>query len=253
MNINNLRNIILGAVIVAISGCATTTGSPGCGMFSVNGEMSIQMSEVKIGSLCTLNLTYTNKSNKTVKPRIQAIFYDGQGNTITEKTSLFNNIDPGRSQTMGEHFLCNGQTTKKISIKEAVDTNTCSKSGCFRICGVYQNSYFLNSQAYPVKANSSRDVNPTTDAPQGTTPKPSSTQKEKWVTTMAQLNGCESPITVSLKSQEGLRENYEAKCANKSVEITCEFDGPVEARGAHGLPSVLVTGKSYTNKPACWR
>lgn len=245
MNTNNLRNILLVAVIGAMSGCATTTGNPGCGMFSVNGEMVIQ-SEASSGSFCPLHLSYTNKSSKPVKPQIKSIIYDNQGNTIAEKTEYFDNIDPGRSQTKRALILCNGQTIKKISIKEAVDTNTCSKSGCFRICGVYQNNYFLNSQATPVENNSSRDVNPMTL-------KPSSTQKEKWVTTIAQLNGCESPLTVNLKSQEGLRENYEAKCANKSVEITCEFDGPVELGGAHGLPAVMVTGKSYTSKPACWR
>ncbi len=128
----NLQKIILFAAIVAVSGCATT-GNPGCGMFSTNGEMKAQKSGISPGSsFCKVNLTYNNTSEGTVKPKIQAIFYDENGNTITEAITIFANIDPGRSQTLTKLVNCNGQNIRKMHIKEAIDSNACSKSGCFR-------------------------------------------------------------------------------------------------------------------------
>lgn len=141
---NNLRNIILVAAIVAVSGCATT-GNPGCGMLSRNGEMTVKKGGDTPGSsLCKVYLTYNNTSDRTVKPQIQAIFYDEKGNTITEDSTTFANIDPGRSQMLTELVSCNGQSIRKMHIKEAVDYNTCDKNGCFRICGVYRHDYNWN-------------------------------------------------------------------------------------------------------------
>ena len=140
----NLHKIILFAAIVAVSGCATT-GNPGCGMFSRNGEMTVQKVGITPGnSICKVNLTYNNTSDKTVKPQIQAIFYDENGNTITEDSTTFANIDPGRSQALTELVNCNGQSIRKMHIKEAIDSNACSKSGCFRVCGVYGHDYNWN-------------------------------------------------------------------------------------------------------------
>lgn len=81
---------------------------------------------------------------------------------------------------------------------------------------------------------------------------PTLSQKEKWLTTMAQKNGCEGAVKVDFKNKVGIREVFDASCENKTLEFTCEFSGPVtEAMG--GIPFVAVTGKSYQNQPACWR
>lgn len=141
---NNLRSIVLIAAMVAISGCATT-GNPGCGLLSRNGEMTVQKGGDTSGSsFCNVHLTYNNTSGNTVKPQIRAIFYDENGNTIAEGYQSFANIDPGRSQKITELVRCNGQSIRKMHIKEAVDYNTCDKHGCFRICGVYGREYTWN-------------------------------------------------------------------------------------------------------------
>jgi hypothetical protein len=81
---------------------------------------------------------------------------------------------------------------------------------------------------------------------------PTLSQKEKWLTTMAEKNGCEGAVRVDFKNKAGIREVFDASCENKTLEFTCEFSGPVtEAMG--GIPFVAVTGKSYQTQPACWR
>lgn len=84
------------------------------------------------------------------------------------------------------------------------------------------------------------------------TPTLSPSQKEKWVATMAEKNGCEGAIRVNFKNKDGIREVFEAICVNKMLEFTCEFSGPV-TEGMGGIPFVAVTGKSYQTQPACWR
>jgi hypothetical protein len=91
-------------------------------------------------------------------------------------------------------------------------------------------------------------------AAESVTPPPTaidSAQKSKWITTMAQRNGCEGAINIKASSKDGAREKFQATCENKVLEFTCEFNGEIsEAMG--GIPFVSVTGKSYTTQPACW-
>lgn len=87
---------------------------------------------------------------------------------------------------------------------------------------------------------------------QPSTSTPTLSQKEKWLTTMAERNGCEGAVRVEFKNKDGMREVFDTSCENKTLEFTCEFSGPVtEAMG--GIPFVAVTGKSYQTQPACWR
>jgi hypothetical protein len=80
---------------------------------------------------------------------------------------------------------------------------------------------------------------------------PTLSQKEKWLTTMAEKNGCEGAIRVDFKNKSSIREVFDATCANKTLEFTCEFSGPV-TEAMDGIPFVAVTGKSYQTQPACW-
>lgn len=131
--------ILLSTAIVVVSGCAT---SPGCGMFNKNGEMTVTRNgNAPDNSYCNVTFNYKNTADSTVKPRIQVIFYDRQGNTISEKDIFFANINPGRSQSVPQIISCNGQTIAKMNVTEASDLNSCSNSGCLRICGVYKGNY----------------------------------------------------------------------------------------------------------------
>lgn len=76
-------------------------------------------------------------------------------------------------------------------------------------------------------------------------------QKRKWMKALAQLNGCDSVTSIVQKGKTGFREVYETKCSDRTLEFTCEFDGPVVEMNR--MPYVLVTGKPYQSKPACWR
>ena len=77
-------------------------------------------------------------------------------------------------------------------------------------------------------------------------------EKKGWVKVISELNGCDSPIEIALTKNEGVREFYSVNCANKRMEVQCEFIGPVFT-GIKGIPFVKVTGKSYDNQPACWQ
>lgn len=84
-------------------------------------------------------------------------------------------------------------------------------------------------------------------------PGPSERQRLSWVRTIASRNGCPD-AAVELKSSDGVREIYAARCVESSstaiLEVTCEFSGSVDVRS--GLPFNRVAGKSYTHSPACW-
>lgn len=80
----------------------------------------------------------------------------------------------------------------------------------------------------------------------------STDEKKGWVKVISEANGCKSPIEISLIKTEGVREFYDVNCANKKMEVQCDFIGPVFT-GINGIPFVKVTGKSYDNQPACWR
>lgn len=141
------RKIMLLAVVVLISGCGTVerynqimTGA-GCGLDSINGGLTVQ-SKPFLDSGHTILFTYENKSNGIVKPQISTIFYDANGNTLSERTVYFNNIDPGRSQLVTEIIISNGQPIKTMKVLEAVDRNRCRRSSeCGRICGVYESTF----------------------------------------------------------------------------------------------------------------
>lgn len=81
---------------------------------------------------------------------------------------------------------------------------------------------------------------------------PISSQTERWVKTIAASNGCEGAARVNYRNSDGNREVFDVSCENKALEITCEFSGPV-FEDEKGFPHVVVTGKSYTNQPACWQ
>lgn len=87
--------------------------------------------------------------------------------------------------------------------------------------------------------------------------KSSLSNKKKWVKIIAEKNGCKKPINVNIDSKVGIREVFIANCANKQLEVTCEFDGPVLVNTVgglmNGLPFIKVTGESYSSKPACWQ
>lgn len=77
-------------------------------------------------------------------------------------------------------------------------------------------------------------------------------EKKRWAKLVSELNGCNKPTKVVLSKKEGEREFFDVSCTNKSMEIQCEFIGPVFT-GLKGLPFVKVSGKSYDNQPACWQ
>lgn len=98
------------------------------------------------------------------------------------------------------------------------------------------------------------DVRPdvSSTSPATATNGPSMAQKERWIQSMAQKNGCDGQLNVSIKSKAGITEVYDVTCGEETMEFTCEFDGPVSL-GSGGIPFVEVTGKTYSIKPACWR
>lgn len=77
-------------------------------------------------------------------------------------------------------------------------------------------------------------------------------EKKGWVKVISEANGCDSPAEVAQIKIEGVREFYSVACANKKMEVQCEFIGPVFS-GIKGIPFVKVTGKSYDSQPACWQ
>jgi len=78
-------------------------------------------------------------------------------------------------------------------------------------------------------------------------------KKTKWFSRMSKLNGCEGEPDFRVSGIEGYKESYCVICVNKTLNITCEFDGEVSESPYNGLPSVKVYGKDYGSKPACWR
>jgi hypothetical protein len=80
---------------------------------------------------------------------------------------------------------------------------------------------------------------------------PVSLKKEHWVARIASINGCNGNIFVFLKNTDGNKENYEAQCPNKTLEVTCEFMGEVY-EGEQGLPYIKISGKAFQAQPACW-
>jgi hypothetical protein len=77
-------------------------------------------------------------------------------------------------------------------------------------------------------------------------------EKKGWVKAISEANGCDSPGEITQTKVEGVREFYNVACANKKMEVQCEFIGPVFS-GIKGIPFVKVTGKSYDSQPACWQ
>jgi hypothetical protein len=133
------------AVLLSISGCASPEsgkGKAGCGLFNVKGELTVTKNDKNTSrSYCDVKMTYNNIADRTVRPRIKAIYFDANGNTITESHSTFADINPGKSQTVSTLANCNGQTISKMTISEAIDASSCSPSGCQRLCGVYDQDY----------------------------------------------------------------------------------------------------------------
>lgn len=69
--------------------------------------------------------------------------------------------------------------------------------------------------------------------------------KEESVIRVAEANSCVGQPTISLSNlSSGKREIYTVECLNKTLQVTCEFTGPVTG-GILGLPYI---GRF----PACW-
>lgn len=75
--------------------------------------------------------------------------------------------------------------------------------------------------------------------------------RKKLVQLVAERNGCTSVRDVNLDKLEGAVETYKTTCSDRTIEISCKFDGPVQI-GVLGVPYVAVTGKPYEAEPACW-
>ncbi len=78
---------------------------------------------------------------------------------------------------------------------------------------------------------------------------PSTTQKAKWLTVLAEKNGCEGKIRVRSTMKEGTKEKFEVTCADKNLVFTCDFRGPITEQMG-GIP--FVRGESGHNQAACW-
>jgi hypothetical protein len=118
------------------------TGKAGCGLFNVKGELAAAKNDANTSrAYCDVKITYTNIADRTVRPRIRAIYFDAYGNTITETVEYFSDINPSKSQTLSTLVACKGQTISKMTIREATDTRSCSSAGCPLVCGVHDKSY----------------------------------------------------------------------------------------------------------------
>lgn len=153
---NSLRLIMLVVAIAAISGCVSTgnpdaphasTGNPitphqpDCGKSSQNGRITVKKRAFASGGMssgtnysvtsCSIDMTYKNTSDRTVKPLIEAILFDEKGDAIGESSTIFLNIAPGESQARLNMAACNGRNISKMHIKTAYNISDKSK-----LCGV---------------------------------------------------------------------------------------------------------------------
>lgn len=112
------------------------------------------------------------------------------------------------------------------------------------------NIMIINGMWQTMCGNKVEDIDVATlDEPTAPTARPDARQKEKWISAMAQRNGCNGDVKVKSIGNDGARERFEATCASKKLQFSCEFKGVVSESMA-GLPSII--GESGKPQPACW-
>jgi len=119
---------------VAFAGCATQGQDPGCGILAIPGKISFTKDGSSGSSLCSIGATYTNLSQYLVKPELEYIAFDNNGNTLEEGFVWFDTILPGKSQTKTMYITGNCNKLKVVNIKSASFANRL-------ICGVHKTVY----------------------------------------------------------------------------------------------------------------
>jgi hypothetical protein len=138
-DIQTIRTLCLISIFVlafTLAGCATT---PGCGLMSPNGRIAFSLDRSGFG-FCEITATYTNISNKIVKPLINVYAFDSSDNTLGQTTIFFDEILPGKLQRM-QHVLFSENI---CSVKKLFITNATTYAGggyAYTICGVNETTY----------------------------------------------------------------------------------------------------------------
>lgn len=228
----NVRYFLSAIYILALSGCATF-GQMEDGLNSLMGRAEQEAFSVlgypsgkqQFGS-DTVYIWEVSKSGTLLLPQTITT-YGNVGSIPIYRTSTFN-----------QAVQVNNNCLIKVAANSSGTLINWEYSGNYGGCNNYINRLDAYNKLRNPKATNQADI--------------SVYEKTGWVKVVSEVNGCDAPLEIVLAKTEGVREFYNVKCANKKMEVQCEFVGPVFT-GIKGIPFVKVTGKSYDNQPACWQ
>jgi len=110
----------------------------GCGASKIQGNI-LFTKKSSSSSYCALEATFTNTSQQIVKPEMEYIFLDNDGNTLGGNTQHFSEIAPGKYQKNSIHVRNECGKIKSINIikaKHSVYDRQAKGYWEYSICGI---------------------------------------------------------------------------------------------------------------------